>query len=102
VVGAGGQWFQPPGGARASLKRRRPLALVLARLALEWRERPGVALSWEELLAAGWPGERVARVAGRNRVHSAVAMLRGLGLRELLFHQGGGYLLDPDVPVREA
>jgi hypothetical protein len=53
----------------------------------------------EDLLAAGWPGERVRYDAGANRVYVALAELRKLGLRDWLMNDGAGYRLATSRPV---
>lgn len=94
VVALEGSWFRAPRGEPVSLARRRPLAKLLARLAEEREARPGAPLSWSELLAAAWPGERVLPEAGAHRVRVAVSTLRKLGLAEVLETRGSGYVLD--------
>jgi predicted ATPase/predicted negative regulator of RcsB-dependent stress response len=95
-----GSFFRAPDATeQVSLARRKALrgivsALVEARLA-----RPGVPLSVEALVRAGWPGERVLAAAGAERVYAAIATLRRLGLRGFLVQQGEGYLLRADRPV---
>lgn len=89
----------PDATEQVSLARRKSLrgilrALVEARLA-----RPGVPVSVDALVAAGWPGERVLAAAGAERVYAAVATLRRLGLRAFLVQEGAGYLLRADHPV---
>jgi len=96
VISDDGRWFQPPGAGRVLLMRRRSLRLVLRRLLEERLIRPGSALSVDDLLEAGWPGERVLPHAGAARVYVAVSTLRKLGLREFLVSRDDGYLLDPD------
>lgn len=97
IVGGGALWFRPPGGDRVSLKQRRPLRLVLQRLVEERSAHPGRPLDWEDLLAAGWPRERVIPSAGAHRVRVAVSTLRKLGLKDVLVTVPEGYLLDPAV-----
>ena len=63
-------------------------------------QSPGVGASWQELLAAGWPGEKVVPSAGQRRAYVAVATLRSLGLAEVLLHTDDGYLVDPTVTLR--
>jgi hypothetical protein len=99
VVARSGQWFRAPHGERTSLDRRRPLALLLRRLAAERSETPGRALGWDTLLEAGWPGERVLAEAGAHRVRVAISTLRKLGLRDLLLTEPDGYLLRPDLQI---
>ncbi|XXX74167.1 hypothetical protein WMF30_41635 [Sorangium sp. So ce134] len=51
------------------------------------------ALATESLIAAAWPGERIAGSAAKNRLHNAVATLRSLGLRGLVVTEPSGYRL---------
>ncbi len=94
-VGPEARWFEPRGGARVSLDRKRSLRLILAALARAHLRAPGRALDRDALLDAGWPGQRVLVDAGAQRVRVAVASLRALGLRGLLQTRDDGYLLDP-------
>jgi hypothetical protein len=98
-VGPGGQWFRPPHVERVPLDRRKPLALLLDRLAREREERPGAALAWDALLEAAWPGERVLAAAGAHRVRVAVSTLRKLGLKDVLLTRDEGYLLSTEIPA---
>ena len=93
-------WFRVPGRDPVSLASRPTLARVLEALAEARLGRPGVALTWEELLAAGWPDEKVMPGAAQNRVRVALSTLRTLGLRSLLVTDGGGHRLDERVPLR--
>ncbi|HMJ14939.1 MAG TPA: tetratricopeptide repeat protein, partial [Polyangiaceae bacterium] len=91
--------LRPPQGDAIELSARPQLlrvvrALVEARLAT-----PGVALNQEQLIAVGWPGERMQSAAAANRVKVALSTLRSAGLRDLLVRRAGGYLLDPGVPL---
>ncbi len=45
------------------------------------REAPGASLTVQDLLEAGWPGERPMAEAGANRVYVALTKLRRMGLR---------------------
>ena len=62
-------------------------------------ESPSTPLTVDDLLAAGWPGERVLRDAGASRVYVALGTLRKLGLRDVIISRDGGYYLDPRVEV---
>jgi len=99
VVGPEGRWLRLPDGKRVEVVQR-PVRRVALRLAQARLSSPGEGLSPETLLAAGWPGERVGREAGANRVYVAVATLRQLGLREVLVRRRDGYLLDPARALR--
>jgi predicted ATPase len=99
VMTRDGAAFRAPGARTADLGRRLAQRRLLQRLVAERERVPGRPLSVEVLFEAGWPGDRSRRTAALNRVHVALATLRGLGLRSLLLRRGGGYLLDPEVPV---
>ena len=100
VVDPDGRGFTPPDEDRIDLGRRRALRLIVQKLATYRMTAAGRALSLDDLLEAGWPGERVLPEAGANRVYVAVATLRKLGLRDLLLSRDDGYLLDPAVDLR--
>ncbi len=88
-----------PTTARVSLEKRKPVRLLLLRLIEEHAKQPGHPLTVDDLLAAGWPGERVIRDAGASRVYVALGTLRKLGLRDVILSRDGGYLLDPAVKI---
>ena len=94
-----GRWFRAPGGATVAISRWHALQNLVVKLAEKREIAPNQALSVEELIAAGWPGERILPKAGATRVYTALSTLRRLGLRDVLVRRGGGYLFDPDVPL---
>ena len=98
VIDPAGTWFQPPGGAVVDLSRRRPLMRIVAALA-ERRRRDAPPMALADLIAAGWPGERILPAAATDRVHVAISTLRKLGLRGVLLHGRTGYFLDRGVPL---
>ncbi len=98
-VARDGRGFQAPGGDPVDLTRRRALRLILAKLGQQREQHVGESLSLDELLQAGWPGERVRPEAGANRVYVALATLRRMGLRQVLLSRDDGYLLDPTVSL---
>ena len=99
VVGADARWLRLPSHEPIELPRQRAMRLILLALVRERLIRPGHALSWERLVAHGWPDERVMHTAGHVRVRVALSKLRALGLRELISSRDDGYLLRVDVPV---
>jgi len=99
LVAPDGAWFRAPSGTRVSLRTRGNLRSLMAHLAKQRQEAPGVAADVETLFAAGWPGERAAPQSRASRVYVALSTLRGLGLREILERQHDGYLLSTDVEV---
>lgn len=99
IVRAGARALRLPGtAADIDLRRRVPLQRIVLALARKRIEAPGEALALEELLAAGWPGERVGDSAGTNRVHVALSTLRNLGLRAFLVSSRDGYALTSASP----
>lgn len=96
----GGAAFRLP-GARSSvdLSRRAPLRRILLALARLRTVAPGQPLPLDDLVRAGWPGERIGADAAANRVRVALTTLRKLGLREVIKTGQGGYLLDPATAV---
>jgi predicted ATPase/tRNA A-37 threonylcarbamoyl transferase component Bud32 len=99
VVAEDGSWFRPPRAWRIDLGRRTHLRAVLRALAIAATSSPGQPLTREDVLRAGWPGERVLPRAGASRVYVTILELRDLGLRDLLQSSPGGYLLAADVPL---
>jgi predicted ATPase len=99
VVGPESRWMMPPRGERIDLVRYGPARRVLDRLVTARLTDRGAALSPDDLIAAGWPGERMRHSAGLLRVYSVVRRLRRLGLEPLLVTRDDGYLLDPDATV---
>lgn len=65
----------------------------------ERRTAPGVPVPMQELLAAGWPGERMQAGAGENRLYVAMSALRNLGVGEILVRGDGGWLLEPSIEL---
>lgn len=94
-----GSWFTAPGGERQDLSRRKALRGLVAAFVARRSSTPGATLSVDDLLDAGWPGEQIQPLAGRNRVHVALNTLRELGLRGILQSSEGGYALSTDVPI---
>ncbi len=100
LIGEDGRWFRLPGGEVVDIATRGPLRRIVASLA-EARTGDGhEALSVEELLERGWPGEQVIPEAAKNRVYVAVATLRKMGLKDVLIRRDDGYVLDPEVALR--
>jgi hypothetical protein len=97
TIGPTARWFRAPDGVTVDLGRRKPLRLLLARLAEARLAMPGHKLSLKDLQDAGWPNERVLPEAGAARVYTAVRALRDLGLRDVLLTSPDGYFLDPSV-----
>lgn len=83
-----------------SLARYRRLRRLLIKLVETRLASPATPLAWDALFAVGWPGERIHVEAARNRVKVAISSLRAMGLRDVLLHDGTGYLIDPALRVR--
>jgi hypothetical protein len=65
-------------------------------------DAPGDVVPVEEIIDAGWQGERIRPEAALNRAYVALATLRKLGLREAIVTAAGGYCLDPAMAIRFA
>jgi hypothetical protein len=99
VVEASGAWVRVD-GETIDLSKRRALRYLVAGLAERRLAAPGSASTLQDLLAIGWPGEKVLPEAGRNRVFVALTTLRKLGLRDVIVRDDDGYMFDPELPVR--
>ena len=100
VVARDASWFHPPQAAeRTDLGKRVSLKRILMELVRRRIESPGISMSREELVAIGWPGERLEPDAAFNRLSVALSELRRAGLRSVLLHRDGGHLLDEQIPV---
>lgn len=94
-----GDWFELR-GERVSLARRAAMKRVLHTLVYHREHQPGAAITADELIAAGWPGENLRGHSGVARLRVAINELRNLGLRPVLVTRSEGYLLAPSVPVQ--
>ena len=99
-VHEGGDWSQPPRAERIRCRARSALHAILRLLVRGRSEAAGEPVSASALVAAAWPGEKLASRVAKNRLHAAVKKLRGLGLREVLVLRDDGYALDPGVPMQ--
>ena len=100
-IGPWGTWFRMRGGEQVGMGRRRAMRRLLVRLVEQHLRAPGSALTMGELIAAGWPDERMSASAAANRFHNSMAVLRRLGLREILQLTDEGYRIDPSISVVE-
>lgn len=95
-----GRWFRGRVGPWTSLERRRALPLLLAALLEKRLADPGAPLKIQELVAAGWPDEKILEEAAVARVYVALSSLRKMGLEGALESlPDGAYRLDPSVPI---
>ncbi len=93
-------WFRLEGDEDGvDLTRRRALRGVLRALTARQGASAGEPMTLEEVLEAGWPGERMSPESGARRVYVTINRLRKLGLGELLVTTGDGYVLAPQVDV---
>lgn len=99
TIGPDGRWFRPAGGTRVDLSRRRSMRLILLALVEARTCRPGQPSSLEQMIEAGWPGERIASRSGINRAYVALSWLRKIGLQGVLLTRDNGYLIDPETEV---
>ncbi|MEM9075230.1 MAG: tetratricopeptide repeat protein, partial [Myxococcota bacterium] len=99
AIAADASFFLTPEQERIDLSRRHVFRRLLAALLQARLSSPGETLTLEDLLRAGWPGQRVMQAAARNRLHVALSGLRKLGLDPLLQKRRQGYLLDPAIEI---
>ena len=95
LVATGGAWFRPPRGARVSLVTRKNLARLLEAFAAHGDK----TFTSTDLVAVGWPGERIIGPAGAHRVRVAIATLRKMGLESAIVRRGDGYGLVEGLAV---
>lgn len=98
-VGRACAWFRLGGQHAVDLRRRQPLRRVLTKLVAARLSEPGAPVAHQRLIEVAWPQERLQLKSAMNRLHNAIATLRGLGLRSLLVRREGGYLIVPDASV---
>lgn len=103
LVARDATWFRAPNlTTRSELGKRASSKRILMELVRRRIESPSVAISRSDLVAIGWPGEKLDPEAGFNRLGVALSELRRAGLRTLLLHrdgEGGGHYLDPETPI---
>ena len=97
-VSRAAQWFRLSGHARVSLETRPALFRIFEALAQRHVER-GAPVTVEEMVAIGWPMERIREDAARARVYVAISSLRKLGLRAVIEKNASGYRLSDDLDV---
>jgi len=102
LVGIEARWFQPPGGGPVNLDRRGAARRVLLRLVEQRVRAPGVGLSVDEIVRAGWPTERMQHESGLARAYVTIQRLRALGLKSVIVTRDDGYLLDPRINLEQA
>ncbi len=88
------------GEAHADLRKNKLLARLFLALVTARTAAPGRCLSVDELLEVGWPGEKMQREAGQNRVYVAIAALRRAGLGDNLERDDGGYRISAGLHVK--
>jgi hypothetical protein len=94
-----GAWFEAPGAERVDCRRRQALRRILVRLARQRVQQPGVPISADALIAAGWPDERMSTASAQNRLYVTINRLRQLGLSAHLQLVEGGYRFDPGLAI---
>ncbi len=99
VLDREGRSFTPPDGEAMDYSRRGALRRVLVGLAEFHDESPGEALTLDDVLELGWPGEIVTPEAGASRVYSAIRTLRNHGLDSVLNTNDEGYLFAPELAI---
>ena len=99
LVAPGGEAMRAPTNAWVDLSAHPSAGRVLELLVRRRLASPGTPVTAGELVAAGWPGEKLLHAAGVNRLRVLLTSLRAEGLREILKGEQGSYWIDPAVPV---
>ena len=100
TVGPEGGWFRLPGQDEGvDISRFAAVSRILAHLARRAESEPGSVSDADDLIEAGWPGQRIVPDAARNRLSVALAQLRKQGLRGILQRVEEGWRLDPQWPT---
>ncbi len=97
-----GKNLTTPDGEVLALAKKPVLRRLNGRLVAARRDARGTSLTVDDLFDAGWPGDRTGEPWRSNRVYVAVAKLRSAALRDVLLHDGDGYLLAPDLELVDA
>ncbi|WP_437627027.1 hypothetical protein [Sorangium sp. So ce1151] len=92
------RWIATEDGVKHTLGHA--LSRIVTALVDRHDEAPDGSLSLQELLDAGWPGERPVAEAGANRVYVALTQLRRMGLRDVIQRSEHGYRLAPRAVIR--
>ena len=88
-----------PEGTPMDLERH-PALWRLVECFVDAHERsPGQSVAVDQLVAAGWPDERVRSDAGARRVYTALSTLRRRGLRAWIVKREDGYALASHLRV---
>ncbi|WP_437901456.1 hypothetical protein [Sorangium sp. So ce124] len=98
VLGCEVRWIAAKDGVKHTLGHA--LSRIVTALVDRHDEAPDASLSLQDLLEAGWPGERPVAEAGANRVYVALTQLRRMGLRDVIERNEHGYRLAPRAVVR--
>lgn len=102
VLGPDASWFELGDEPRVSLERSTVQRRLMGCLARARLESPGRGVSVDTLIAMTWPGEKMLREAGTNRIYVAINNLRGTGLREVIERTEDGYRLSPETHLEMA
>lgn len=89
-----------PDGELVDCRRRSVIRRLIACLAQQHLEAPGHPISHRQLLAAGWPGEKILAAAATNRLHVSLTRIRKLGLRDALESVEGGWRFSPNLTLQ--
>jgi len=87
-----------PNGLAVDFSQRDAPRRILLALAEASALEPGTGVHWTDLLALGWPDEKVALDAGFRRVRTAIWTLRRLGVRQIA-RTRAGYAIDPSTSI---
>lgn len=92
-----GSWMRLDTVGQIDLSRHAARRRLVAALCDRREASPGEPIPVPAMIAIGWPGERLAHEAARNRLYVEIGALRAAGLRDVVLRRTNGYLLHPGV-----
>ncbi|MEN0067371.1 MAG: hypothetical protein AAGA48_34895 [Myxococcota bacterium] len=95
------RWCEAPSGVRLDLAQRPVLRRLLAELVTARLEQPGRVVPAEQLITAGWPGDRSSTKSLRNRLWVALSRLRRQGWEGAIERVNSGYRIRADLPLQQ-
>ncbi|MEZ4461574.1 MAG: tetratricopeptide repeat protein [bacterium] len=94
-ISADGRTLVMPDGAQHDFSRRGPLRLIVLALA----RATDTVLTVDDVVDAGWPGEKILPDAARLRVYTTIKRLRNMGFADLIETTDEGYRFTESLAV---
>jgi tetratricopeptide (TPR) repeat protein len=85
--------------ATIDLRRKASARRILLLLVARHQQEPGTPVALADVIAAGWPDERMSAEAAQKRAYTAIWALRQLGFSDVLERHDEGYLLKKELRI---